>query len=295
MRYVVPIIIIILAFIGANSIYVVSQGHAAAVSRFGKLEAAGVGPGLHFKIPFTQDIVVYDARMIPSQAEPGDCTTADGEAVRVGFNLLWQVADPAAYFRATSASDLQTTQQMEPMVRAALCKEVAHTDLSALLASANGGLGTQVRDAVAGEIRQKFGVDLREVSVGRVLPPETALAALYKRMDAEAKVRSDAVQADGAAAAAEVRAAGDAQDQQTLDAAKIAAAAVRGKGDAAAAKIYAAASAKDPQFFRYWTSLETWQQSFSKGGAVVVLDKGSPLLQAIDTNSGAAGPATKKP
>jgi membrane protease subunit HflC len=78
-----------------------------------------------------------------------------------------------------------------------------------------------------------------------------------------------------------------------LAAANQSAAAVRGEGDAQAAKIYAAASAKDPQFFRYWSSLDTWRKSFSGGGAIVVLDKGSSFMQAVDAGTAGNGAPAK--
>ncbi len=286
MKYSIPILIIVLALLGVNGIYVVGEGHAAVLSRFDRMEAAGIGPGLHFKLPFVQDVSVYDTREIASQAEPGDCKTSDGQTVRIGFHVRWQIVDPTTYFNATSGDDLQATQQMEPLIRDALRKHVAESDLSGLLA-ANQGMGAQVRSDVAAQIREKLGIDVLDVAFGRVLPPEDALDAVYKRMTTEAQAAAGAVRAQGAAAAAAVRAQGDADDQQVLAAADQAAAAVRGGGDAQAARIYASASAKDPQFFRYWSSMDAWRKSFSGGGAVVVLDKGSPFMQAIE--AGAAG------
>jgi membrane protease subunit HflC len=118
-----------------------------------------------------------------------------------------------------------------------------------------------------------------------VLPPEGALPAVNKRMTAEAEAAAGTVRAQGEAEAAEIRARGAADDEQVLAAADQAAAATRGDGDAEAAKIYAVASAKDPQFFRYWSSLDAWRNSFSGGGAVIVLDKGSPFMQAVDAGA----------
>lgn len=290
MKYAVPIVIIVLALLGANGIYVVGEGHAAVLSRFGELQAAGIGPGLHFKLPFVQDVSVYDTREITSQAEPGDCKTRDGQPVRVGFHVRWQVSDPAAYYKATSGDELQALQQMEPLIRDVLRKDVADTDLSSVLA-ADQGIGANARSAVADQIRRKLGIQVLDVRIGRVLPPEDSLASVYKRMTTEAQAAAGTVRAEGEAAAAAIRAKGDADDQQVLAAANQAAASVRGEGDAQAAKIYAAASAKDPQFFRYWSSLDTWRKSFSGGGAVVVLDKGSPFMQAVDPGAGnGAGP-----
>ena len=285
MKYAIPIVIIVLALLGANSIYVVAEGHAASLSRFGRFEASGIGPGLHLKLPFVQDVSVYDTREIVSQAEPGDCKTSDGHAVRVGFNVRWRIADPATYFDAVSGDELQAMQQMDPLIRNALRSEVANNDLSALLAATNAGMGAKVRGEVGAELRAKLGIEVLGVGIGRVLPPEEALASVYKRMTTEAQAAAGAVRAQGEAEAASIRAQGEADNEQVLAAADQAAAAIRGDGDAGAARIYAAASAKDPQFFRYWSSLDAWRASFSGGGAVVVLDKGSPFMQAIDAGA----------
>jgi len=295
MKYALPIVIIVLALLLANSIYVVGEGHAAVLSRFGRVEASGIDPGLHLKLPFVQDVNVYDTREIISQAEPGDCKTRDGHAVRVGFHVRWQIADARTYFNATSGDELQATQQIEPLVRNALRNEVADNDLSALLAATSQGMGAKVRSDVGAALRSKLGIDVLGVGIGRVLPPEEALASVYKRMTTEAQAAAGSVRAQGEAAAAAIRAQGDADNEQVLAAANQAAAAIRGDGDADAAKIYAAASAKDPQFFRYWSALDAWRNSFSGGGAVVVLDKGSPFMQAIDAGAANDNATPKKP
>ncbi|MGH8117289.1 MAG: SPFH domain-containing protein [Rhodanobacteraceae bacterium] len=294
MKYAIPILIIVLALLAANGVYVVGEGHAAVLSRLDRVEAAGIGPGLHAKVPFVQDVTVYDSRELSSQAEPVDMKTRDGQTVRVGFHVFWRVVDPTAYFKATSGDELRATQQMDSLVRAALRKRVADRDLSDLLVATNGDFGAVVRKQVAGEVRTKLGVDVLNVEIGRALPPEDSLAAVYKRMSAEAQAQAGSVRAEGEAAAAAIRAQGDAQDQQVLAAADQAAATVRGKGDAEAAKIYAAASAKDPKFFSYWSSLEAWRKSFSGGGAVVVLDKDSPFMRAVDAGATGAASAGKK-
>lgn len=295
MKYAIPIVVVVLMLLGARGIYVVGQGHAAALSRFGHIEATGIGPGLHFKLPLVQDASVYDTREIITQAEPGDCKTRDGDAVRVGFDLRWQIVDPVQYFKATSGDELQATQRMEPLVRDALRREVARHDLPALLAASSQTMGAKLRDEVASEIRSKLGVEIRSVWIGRVLPPEDALASVYKRMTAEAQAAAGSVRADGEAAAAAIRAQGDADDQQVLAAADQAAAALRGEGDAAAAKVDAAAAEPNPQFFRFWSSLDTWRRSFEDGGAVVVLDKGSPFMQAVDAGAAGGSAPSKQP
>lgn len=292
MKYLVPVVIIILCLLGINGIYVISQGHAAVLTRFGHVEDTGIGPGLHFKVPFLQHVSIYDTRAILTQSEPEDYKTSGGQSVRVDYYVRWQVADPNLYFNATSGEGSQVSRQMTPVIRAALRDQVAAHHLSALLAEDGGGIDDALRAAVAAKLRQRLGVTVLDVGVRRVMPPDDALPAVYKRMSAGAKAQADAIRAEGEAAAAAIRAKGDAANQAVLAAANKAAAAERGQGVADAAKLYAQAAAKDPAFFRYWSSLSTWRESFSGGGAVVVLDKDSPFMQAID--EGAAGVAPVK-
>lgn len=295
MRYAAPIIIIVLALLAANGIYVVGSGHGAVVTRVGTTDAAVVGPGLHVKLPFVQKVGVYDSREIMSRVDPGACKTRDGQAVQVGFHVRWQIVDPLEFFKVSGGDELKATQQMVPLVRSALCAQVARHDLADVLAATNDALGTPARDAVADEVRAKLGIAVLGVGVGRVLPPDDALAAVYQRMGTEAKAQVDMVRANGDAAAAAIRAKGDAAHEQVLAAAATAAAVVRGKGDADAAQIYAAAATQDPQFFQYWSTLHAWRKTFDGGGAVVVLDKGSPFMQAVDAGAANSSHTTKKP
>lgn len=287
MKYLIPVVIIVLAFLVANSIYVVSQGHAVVLTRFGHVEDTGIGPGLHFKVPFLQHVSTYDTRVILTQSEPQDYKTRGGQSVRVGYYVRWQVADPKLYFNATSGDGSQVSRQMTPVVHDALRDQVAAHHLSTLLAEDDRDIDTALRAAAAAKLRQRLGITVLDVGIRRVMPPDDALPAVYKRMSAGAKAQADAIRTEGKAKAAAIRAKGDAANQTVLAAANKAAAAVRGQGDADAAKLYAQAAARDPAFFRYWSSLSTWRKSFSDGGAVVVLDKNSPFMQAVD--AGASG------
>lgn len=287
MKYLVPLVLIVLALLGANSIYAVGQGHAAAVTGFGRVDAIGIEPGLHIKWPFVQQVKVYDTRVIEWRSEPEDYKTVAGDSIRAGVFVRWRIVDPRTWLDAVGGDELQVAQQIEPLVRSALRVQIGKHDLAELLASDGGTIDASLRDAVSGDARSKLGIDIVDVGVERVLPPDDALSGVYKRMAAEAASTAAQVRDTGTADAAAIRAKGDAADQQVLAAAAQKAAAVRGEGDAEAAKIYAQASAKDPQFFRYWSSLETWRKTFAGGGAVVVLDKDSPFMQAIDEGAAA--------
>jgi len=105
---------------------------------------------------------------------------------------------------------------------------------------------------------------------------------VYKRMQADAKAQAAALRAQGEDQAAAIRSEGEQQAQALLAQAQKDAASVRGEGDVQAAKIYAAASARDPQFFQYWSDLQTFRDTFGDGHAVIVLDRDSPLVKAVE-------------
>ena len=282
MKYAVTIVVLVLALIAAGSVYVVPEGHAAVLTRSGGIVQTDVPPGLHLKVPFISDVKVYDTRTIVTQSEPEDYKTADGDPVRAGFFVRWRVADADAWYKATRGDESQVVQQLAPLVRTALREAIAGHSVAELLADDGGGIDTGLRNAVATHARGTLGVDVLEVGVEKVLPPDDTLPSIYKRMGAGAEANAARIREDGAAAAAAIRAEGAVGDRQVLADASKQAAVVRGEGDAAAAKVYAQASAKNPDFFRYWSSLETWRRTFGDGGAVVVLDSDSPFMQAID-------------
>ncbi len=271
-------VVLLLALAAADSLFVVREGHAALLLQFGRIDSVALTPGLHFKLPFVQRADIYDTRAIVTESEPDRYQTSDGNAVLVGFYVRWRIVDPQAYYRATSGEELQATQVMTPLVRDALRSQVLSHTLSELIGD-NGAIGTRLRTLIDPETRQRLGVQILDVGIERVEFPDEAADAAYKRMQASAKADATALRTEGADKAAAVRAAGEQQAQSVLAQAQQDAAVVRGEGDAQAAKIYAGASAKDPQFFQYWSALQTYRDTFGDGHAVIVLDQNSPLLR----------------
>jgi len=274
-------IVVLLALAAANSVFVVREGHAALLLQFSSIESAPLEPGLHFKLPFVQRADLYDTRAIVTESEPDVYQTRDGNAAQVGFYVRWRIIDPRAYYRATAGEELQATQQMTPLIRDALRSQVQAHTLAELIGGDNGAIGTRLRTLVDPETRARLGVQVLDVGIERVEFPDEAADAVYKRMQASAKAQAAALRAAGEDRAAAIRSDGENEAQALLAQAQKEAAAARGEGDAQAAKIYAGASAKDPQFFQFWSALQTYRDAFGDGHAVIVLDRDSPLLKDI--------------
>ncbi|MGN6312179.1 MAG: protease modulator HflC [Rhodanobacteraceae bacterium] len=278
MKVLAALIVLILALAGADSVFVVREGHGALLLQFGRIASAPLGPGLHLKLPFAQQVDVYDTRAIVSESEPERYQTSDGDAVDVGFYSRWRVIDPDAYYRATAGEELQATQQMMPLIRDALRSQVQAHDLRDIIAG-DGAISTRLRTLVDKETRTRMGIEILDVGIERVEFPDEAAEAVYKRMQANAKSQAAALRAQAEEKASGIRAEGEHKAQEILAQAQQDADATRGQGDAQAAKIHAQTSAEDPQFFAFWSSLQAYRAAFDNGHAVIVLDRQSPFLK----------------
>jgi len=278
MKVFAALIVLILVLAGADSVFVVREGHGALLLQFGRLVSAPLAPGLHFKIPFAQQVDVYDTRAIVSESEPERYQTADGDAVDVGFYSRWRVVDPDAYYRATAGEELQATQQMMPLIRDALRSQVQANDLHDIIGGA-GAISARLRALVDAETRKRLGIEILDVGIERVGFPDEAAEAVYKRMQADAKSQAATLRAQAKEKASGIRAEGERKAREVLAQAQQEAGAARGEGDALAAKVHAQSSAEDPQFFAFWSSLQAYRAAFDNGRAVIVLDRDSPFLK----------------
>lgn len=281
MKTLAAAILLLLVLAAADSMFVVREGHGALRLQFGNIEGAALGPGLHFKLPLVQRVQTYDTRDILTESDPDRCQTADGNAVQVGFIVRWRVLDPQAYYRATSGDELQATQEMEPVVRDALRAQVQAHTLSQLVGSDGSAIATRLKNLVDPEMRRRLGVQVLDIGIARVEFPDDAADAVYKRMQDSAKAQAAAIRAQGEDQAAGIRAEGEQGAQALLAQAQKDAAIASGDGDAQAAKIYADGGSANPQFFAYWSELQSWRDTFDDGHAVIVLDRDSPFVKTL--------------
>lgn len=294
MKTLAAAIVLLLVLAAADSMFVVREGHGALRLQFGNIEGAALGPGLHFKLPLVQRVQTYDTRDILAESDPDRCQTADGNAVQVGFTVRWRVLDPQAFYRATAGEELQATQEMAALVRDALRSQVQSHTLSELVGGGSSVVATRLKALVDPEMRRRLGVQVLDIGIARVEYPDDAADAVYKRMQASAKAQAAAIRAQGEDKAASIRAEGEQGAQALLAQAQKDVAAASGDGDAQAAKIYADAGSANPQFFAYWSELQSWRDTFGDGHAVIVLDRDSPFLKAIEPGATSSSAPLRK-
>ncbi len=280
-----PILIaiaVLLVLLGYNGMFTVRQDQSALLLQFGRIVRSDYKPGLHFKLPFVQEDVKFDKRILTLNAQPERYFTAEKKVVNVDFYVKWRVANPALFYRSTAGSETQAEARLSPMVKDALRFEFSALPLDELVSGGRNDVTKRVRDQANASAMRSLGVHIVDVRIKQIDLPESVSESVFKRMRAERMSLANALRSSGEEAAAKIRADADKQAQVLVAQAESQASALRGQGDAQAARTYAQAYGQDPQFFDFYRSLEAYRRSFGHGHGVLLLKPDSAFMQYFD-------------
>jgi membrane protease subunit HflC len=279
MKIVYGFVGLLVVLLGLNSAFVVSEGQSALLLQFGRIIRADYNPGLHFKLPVVQQVVLLDNRILNLDAQPERYFTSEKKSINVDFYVKWRIADNAAYYRATAGEQLQAAQRLIPIVKDALRFEFNSRPLQAVVANGRDDITNRVRNQTDAASRRSLGIEVVDVRIKRIELPDEVSDSVYKRMRAERQQLAQDLRSRGREAGERIRADADRQKAVLLADAEREAATVRGDGDAQAAAIYAQSYGQDPDFFDFYRSLQAYRTSFLDGKGVLVLKPESDFLR----------------
>jgi len=279
MKVGAAIIAVLIVLLGFNSLFVVHEGQTALVLQFGRIVRTGDQPGLHAKLPFIQQVMTFDNRILTLEAPPERYFTSEKKSVNVDFYVKWRIADNAAYYRATAGDELQAANRLTPIVKDALRFEFNGRTLQELVSAGRKDVTERVRKQTDTAARKNFGIAVVDVRIKRIDLPDEVSESVYKRMRAERTQLANELRYTGQQAAETIKADADRQAQVVKAEAERDAAKVKGEGDAQAAAIYAQAYGQDPEFFAFYRSLAAYRTSFKDGKGVLVLRPDSEFLK----------------
>lgn len=281
MKYLAGILAVILVLLGASSIYVVREGQKALLLQFGRIVDAESTPGLHFKLPFMQQVERFDSRILSLNVEPERYFTAEKKSVDVDFYVKWRIENVADYYRATAGQERNANQRLTPIVKDALRFEFNSRPLEELISGGRGEITKQVL-AQANESSDTLGIEVVDVRIKRIDLPDEVSESVYNRMRAERLNLANRLRSTGKEAGETIRAEADRKVQVLIAEAHGEAARVRGEGDAMAAQIFAKAYGQDPEFYAFYRSLDAYRQSFGGKDSVLILQPDSGFLDYFD-------------
>ena len=264
-------VIFALIVVGLSSLFVVDERERVLVLQFGQVRQVRNEPGLGFKIPFIQEVVRYDRRILGLQTQPLEVTPLDDRRLVVDAFARWRVEDVVQFREALGVEGIRAAQvRIERIMNAAIREVLGSVPSGAVLSDDRTSLMNRIRD-IARREAATLGVTIIDVRLTRTDLPEQNLAATFARMRAEREREAADEIARGNEAAQRVRASADRTVVELVSSARRDADIIRGEADAERNRIYAEAFGRDPEFFAFTRSMTSYERALTGENASMVL------------------------
>ena len=278
---VTSIVIALTVFIAYSSVFVVDERQKALVLQFGQVSDVKEEPGLAFKLPFIQQVVRYDDRILSLDTMPLEVTPLDDRRLVVDAFARYRIINVVQFRQAVGTGGIVTAEsRLERILNAALREVLGSVTSNAVLSTDRMELMTRITDSAKLESKG-LGIEIVDVRIKRADLPTQNLAATFRRMQAERERMAADERARGQEAAQIVRAEADRKAVETVSEAKKEAEIIRGTADALTTKIFADAFGRDPEFYAFTRSLIAYEQSMTGSNTTMVISPNSEFFDYI--------------
>ncbi|MEM1352238.1 MAG: protease modulator HflC [Pseudomonadota bacterium] len=288
-KFLIPIAVI--AVVGVlSSVFIVDEREKALVLQFGQIKRVEEEPGLAFKVPFIQEVVKYDARILALDTEVTEVTPSDDRRLVVDAFARYRIADVVQFRQAVGVGGLRAAEDrlegiLNPTIRAVLGSDgvTSNTILSADRAELMARITAQARQRAL-----PLGLEVVDVRLKQTNLPDQNLDATFARMRAEREREAADEIARGEEAAQRVRALADRTVVELTSDATREAEIIRGQADAERNAVFADAFGADPEFFEFYRSLTAYERSLRGQNSTMVLSPDSEFFNYLRSDQGRA-------
>ena len=281
MRVFLPIILVIAVFVGLNSVFVVSETEHAIKFRLGEVVRSDYEPGLHFKMPFINNVRKLERRIITLDMRPEQMNTAEQKFVEVDYYVKWRIEDPRDYYVATQGDIVFTRSRLAQLIRNDLRDEFARRTLSEVVSEQRREMMEELL-ARADSRFEDFGIDVIDVRIKKIELTDEVLNSVFERMQTQRTEFANELRSLGRERSERIRADADRQVRVLLADAERDAQRLRGEGDGQAIQIYAEAFDRDREFFSFWRSLQAYDAAFGTDSDIMLMDTRSEFFRYFD-------------
>ena len=269
-------IVALMGITAYGALFTVDETQQGLVLQFGNPIRAVQEPGLHFKIPYVQNVEYYEDRILDFDAPPVEAVASDKKRIVVDAFSRYKIDNPLL-FRQTVRDELTARNRLESIVNSSLRKILGRVELIAVLSGERSQLMQQLSQDVNREAT-KLGLRVVDVRIKRADLPEANSQAVFRRMQAEREREAREARARGAEESQKIKADADRERTVLLAEAKKRAEILRGEGDAVRSRIFAEAFNLDPEFFAFYRSLQAYRNALQSGDTTMVLSPNSDFF-----------------
>ena len=275
-KFLIPILVV-LGVIAYQSLFVVQEINQAIVLQFGDPKKLITKPGLQVKIPFIQNVVFLDRRILSLDPQPEEVIASDQKRLIVDAYARFKIVDPLKFY--ISVGDERVARsRLATIINSRLRSVLGTQSLSTLLSEDRTKQMAIIQEGVNTEA-EGFGITIIDVRIKRADLPQANSEAIYKRMQTEREREAKEFRAKGAEMAVTITSTADKEVTVILANAKKQSEIMKGEGDGKRNKIFADAFGRDPNFFSFYRAMQAYEKALIGGDTSLILSPDSDFFK----------------
>ena len=283
------IFLVVAGFVTLSAAFVIDQREQGLVLQFGEPKRVIQDAGLFFKLPFIQQVVRFDKRLLDYDNVPEEVIASDQKRLVVDAFARYHIVDPLKFYQ-TVGTELALRPRLGSVINSTLRQVLGTVPLQEVVSEKRSDLMLQIRDIVRRE-SAGFGIRVEDVRIKRADLPDANSEAIYRRMQTERQQEAAELRAKGAEQAQKIRAEANRQKVVIVAEAERDSQILRGAGEGEMNRIFADAFGRDPEFFAFYRSMQAYQEALTGDDTTMVLSPDSDFFRYFGGASGAGSEA----
>ena len=275
-KFIVPAIILIGVVI-FQSLFIVQEISQAIVLQFGDPKKIVTKAGLNFKLPFIQNVVYLDKRILNLDNDPEEVIAADQKRLIVDAFARFKIVDPLKFYISVG-NERVARSRLSTIINSRIRGVLGTQELATLL-STDSARQMQIIQSLVYEEAKNFGINIVDVRIKRDDLPPANSEAIYKRMQTEREREAQEFRVQGAEIAQKIRSTADKDVTVILAQANKKSEIMKGEGDGLRNKIFSDAFGRDPQFFSFYRAMQPYEKALIGGETSLVLSPDSEFFK----------------
>ena len=279
MKKILIPILVVLGFVAYNALFVVQEINQAIVLQFGDPKKIITKPGLNVKIPFIQNVVFLDRRVLNLDNPPEEVIAADQKRLIVDAFARFKIVDPLKFYISVG-NERVARSRLATIINSRIRSVLGTQELATLLSTDRAVHMGTIQNDVNTEA-ENFGITIVDVRIKRADLPQANSEAIFKRMQTEREREAKEFRAQGAEMAAKITSTADKEVTVILANANKQSEIMKGEGDGKRNRIFAEAFGRDPEFFGFYRAMQSYEKALIGGDTSLILSPDSDFFKSV--------------
>ncbi len=278
------VVIAVILIVGSSSLYTIQETEQGIVLQFGDPKQVVTEPGLHFKLPFVQNVVIYDKRVLLFENPSQEVIASDQKRLVIDAFAFYRIVNPLEFYQAVGTEDIARAR-LSNLLNASMRQLIGTVPLVDVISGERERLMGDIRIRINREAQQ-FGVDVIDVRIKRADLPAENSQAIYQRMQTEREREAREIRAQGEEQSLRIRAEADRTRTVLISEARRQSEITRGEGDGEAVRIFADAFGQDVEFFTFYRTMQAYRTALNADDTTIILSPDGDFLQYFNNVQG---------